>query len=123
MRGIVRDQLVKEIKLERTKEFRLHMTEAEAILWERLRKNKLNGLHFRRQQIINGFIVDFYCNAASVVIEVDGEVHDKQKAGDALRDRLMNEMGLFVLRVTNEAIHHNLPAVLQRIAQICQDRL
>jgi very-short-patch-repair endonuclease len=59
----------------------------------------LNGLHFRRQQIIKGFNVDCYCNAASVVVEVDGEVHDKKKAEDELRDRLMNEMGLYVLRI------------------------
>ncbi|HEX2953145.1 MAG TPA: DUF559 domain-containing protein [Bacillota bacterium] len=123
MRGIVRDQLVKDTKIERAKEFRLHMTEAEAILWERIHKNKLNGLHLRRQQIINGFIVDFYCHAASVVVEVDGEVHDKQKAEDALRDQLMNQMGLCVLRITNEEIRDNLPLVLQRIAEVCLDRL
>jgi very-short-patch-repair endonuclease len=54
------------------------MTPAERILWQELRGNKL-GAHFRRQQIIAGFIVDFYCHKVALVIEVDGDVHDLQK--------------------------------------------
>ncbi len=51
------------------------ITAAEARLWERLRNNQLAGLHFRRQQIIDGFIADFYCRAARLVVECDGAVH------------------------------------------------
>ena len=58
------------------------MTPAEKILWEELRANKL-GVHFRRQQVISGFIVDFYCHKAALVLEVDGDVHDLQQEEDA----------------------------------------
>ncbi len=73
--NIVIGQKVSPSKVERTKEFRRQMTPEEKILWQRLRANRLNGLHFRRQQIIDGFIVDFYCHSAGVVVEVDGEIH------------------------------------------------
>ncbi len=53
------------------------MTHAETILWNEIRANKL-GVHFRRHQVIAGFIVDFYCHAANLVIEVDGEIHENK---------------------------------------------
>ena len=52
----------------------LHMTPEEKILWGCLRGNKLNGLHFRRQQVIAGYIVDFYCHSVRLVIEIDGKI-------------------------------------------------
>jgi very-short-patch-repair endonuclease len=60
------------------------MTPAEKILWQELRVNKL-GVHFRRQQVIAGFIVDFYCHKAALVIEVDGDIHDLQQEENARR--------------------------------------
>ena len=69
------------------------MTPAEKTLWEELRANKL-GVHFRRQQVIQGFIVDFYCHKSALVIEVDGDVHDLQKEEDERRERVLSEMGL-----------------------------
>ena len=74
-------QKVTKEKQERAKELRRNMTPAEKILWHELRANKL-GVHFRRQQIIAGFIVDFYCHKAGLVIEVDGDIHDFQKEED-----------------------------------------
>ncbi|HCF30201.1 MAG TPA: restriction endonuclease, partial [Cyanobacteria bacterium UBA11049] len=82
--------------------------EVEKILWHHLRTNKLNGLHFRRQQVIDGFIVDFYCHAAGVVIEVDGAVHLQQVEYDARRDQILSLRGLRILRITNEEVKHNL---------------
>ena len=69
---IIPGQKVTKEKLQRAKELRRDMTPAEKLLWQELRANKL-GVHFRRQQIIVGFIVDFYCHKAALVIEVDGE--------------------------------------------------
>ncbi|MBC6941031.1 MAG: DUF559 domain-containing protein [Chloroflexi bacterium] len=57
----------------------------EKILWKELRASKL-GVYFRRQQVIQGFIVDFYCHMAGLVIEVDGDVHDLRKEEDERRD-------------------------------------
>ncbi len=85
------------------------------MLWERLRANRLRGLHFRRQQIIDGFIADFYCHAAGLVVEVDGPIHRWQRDNDATRDRVFESRGLTVLRVANEQVHHDIEAVLRRI--------
>jgi very-short-patch-repair endonuclease len=69
--GIIPGQTVTKEKLERSRQLRREMTPAEKILWQELRGNKL-GVHFRRQQVIAGFIVDFYCHKAGLVIELDG---------------------------------------------------
>src|SRR5258707_1243130 len=53
------------------------MTPAERRLWKALRRNALDGLHFRRQQVIEGYIADFYCDAAKLAIELDGAVHQE----------------------------------------------
>ncbi|MBI4201169.1 MAG: endonuclease domain-containing protein [Chloroflexi bacterium] len=96
------------------------MTDAEALLWQALRRNQLEGLHFRRQQIIDGFIVDFYCHTMGLVVEVDGEVHDRQKEYDAQRDYALKARGLKVLHVQNEAVENGLPGVLERILQMAR---
>jgi len=95
------------------------MTQEEKILWQHLRANGLNGLHFRRQQIIDGFIADFYCHAARLVIEVDGEIHQQQTEYDAERDRVLLARGLRLLRIKNEEVRQNLNSVLMRIATAC----
>ncbi len=77
-RNIVIGQGVQLAKVERARQLRREPTREEALLWERLRRNQLDGLHFRRQQIIDGFIVDFYCHAAGLVVEVDGPIHTRQ---------------------------------------------
>ena len=67
------------------------------------RANKL-GVHFRRQQVIQGFIVDFYCHRAGLVVEVDGDIHDLQKDEDERREKVLSEMGLRVVRFGNEVV-------------------
>ena len=121
-RHIVRGQKVADEKVQRAKEFRRQMTPEEALLWQRLRTNRLGGLHFRRQQVIAGFIVDFYCHAAGVVVEVDGGVHEQQVDEDTERDRILAAHGFRVVRVGNEEVQRNLPDVLARIAAVCRGR-
>ncbi len=65
VKNIVTNQKVTAQKLKRAKELRREMTPAEKILWEKIRANKL-GVHFRRQQVIQGFIVDFYCHPVKI---------------------------------------------------------
>jgi very-short-patch-repair endonuclease len=96
-KNIIPGQKVSKEKLQRSRELRRDMTPAEKILWQELRANKL-GLHFRRQQVILGYIVDFYCHKAELVIEVDGDIHDLQKEEDALRGNALKELGLRVIR-------------------------
>jgi very-short-patch-repair endonuclease len=76
--ALIRGQRVRAVKLARSRELRHNMTLAEKLLWERLRAHQLDGLRWRRQQIIDGFIVDFYCYAASLIIELDGAIHSNQ---------------------------------------------
>ncbi|MEI1375060.1 DUF559 domain-containing protein [Nostoc sp. UHCC 0926] len=95
------------------------MTLEEKILWQHLRANRLNGLHFRRQQIINGFIADFYCHATRLVIEVDGKIHEQQVEYDAERDKVLSARGLRLLRIKNEEVRHELDEVLMRISTAC----
>ena len=77
VRKIVKRQKVDPAKIQRAKDLRHQMTEEERLLWKCLRTHRLADLHFRRQQIIDGFIVDFYCHTAGLVVEVDGEVHEQ----------------------------------------------
>jgi very-short-patch-repair endonuclease len=105
---------------ERAKELRRNMTPAEKILWYQLRTDKLKGFHFRRQQAIDGYIVDFYCHAVALIIEVDGGIHKQQIEYDAERDAHLISRGFSILRFTNDEVMNNLPIVLERIRISCQ---
>jgi very-short-patch-repair endonuclease len=118
--NIVIGQKVTPVKVQLAKELRRQMTQEEKILWQNLRANRLNGLHFRRQQIIDGFIADFYCHTARLVIEVDGEIHQQQAEYDAERDKVLSARGLRLLRIKNEEVRQNLDSVLARIAKACE---
>ena len=121
-KNIIPGQRVAKEKLQRAKELRQDMTPAEKILWQELRGNKL-GVHFRRQQVIAGFIVDFYCHRADLVIELDGGVHEgsEQKASDIERDKVLGEMGLRVFRFKNEDVIGNLQRVLEKIRELISE--
>ena len=114
VKNIIPGQSVTKEKLQRAKELRREMTPAEKILWEELRANKL-GVHFRRQQVIQGFIVDFYCHKAGLVIEVDGDIHDLQKEEDERREKVLSALGLRVVRFRNDEVMRNLSAVVGKI--------
>ena len=123
VRNIVIGQKVDSSKIQRAKELRRQMTEEERILWQHLRANRLHGFHFRRQQIIDGFIVDFYCHAAGLVVELDGGVHQQQTDYDSERDKILSGRGLRILRFDNEEIRRDLASVLNRIAEVCRERI
>jgi very-short-patch-repair endonuclease len=117
VKNIIPGQRVSKEKLQRAKELRRDMTCAEKILWQELRANRL-GVHFRRQQIIAGFIVDFYCHKAALVVEVDGNIHDLQKEEDARREKVLSEMGLTIVCFRNEDVIQALPTVVERIRSL-----
>ena len=118
-RGLVMRPQGAPEKFRQAEHLRRAMTPAEAILWQHLRTRRLQGYHFRRQHVIAGFIVDFYCHTAGLVVEVDGAVHTTQVAYDAERDTVLAAHGLHLMRVTNSEIEQNLPTVLTRIAAAC----
>ena len=119
VKNIIPGQRVTKEKLQRAKELRRDMTSAEKILWQELRANKL-GVHFRRQQVIAGFIADFYCHKAALVVEVDGDIHDLQQEEDARREKVLHEMGLSILRFKNDEILRDLSSVVARIKGLLQ---
>ena len=118
-RNVVVGQRVTEGKVQRARQFRQALTPAEQLLWSALRTNKLCGLHFRRQQIIDGFIVDFYCHAAGLVAEIDGPSHDETREYGMERDRILAARDLHILRFRNDEVLRALPSVLEQIAAVC----
>ena len=107
------------ILIEEAKRMRKEPTDAEAALWELLRDKKL-GDKFRRQHLIDDFIVDFVCLSKNLVIEVDGGYHNDptQKEYDQQRTLYLNEKGFKVIRFTNEEVLGNTEAVLTKIKDI-----
>ena len=103
-------------KLPLAQKMRRLPTPAEAKLWSHLRAGRLRGLHFRRQQVIDGFIADFYCHAAGLVVELDGFVHQDQADYDAERTRILEERCLHILRFSNSRVEDECPSVLLEIA-------
>ena len=93
------------------------MTNAEVILWSRLRRKSFAGLRFRRQHPIGPFVADFACVAAHAVIEVDGGTHgtDEEVDYDRRRDALLRAEGWHVLRIRNEDIYRRLDDVMEGI--------
>jgi very-short-patch-repair endonuclease len=90
----------------RARELRRSQTLAERHAWYLLRNRRAIGFKFRRQVPIGDFIVDFYCDELKLVIEIDGDVHDKssQSQRDASRDRKLRELGYTVLRFSNSIV-------------------
>ena len=111
-KNIIKGQYISENKRILAKQFRQEMTPTEKIIWEKVRDNRL-GAKFRRQQIIAGFIADFYCHSASLAIEIDGATHDA--VADAERDAIFAGLGIQILRITNQEIYANLQKVEEKI--------
>ena len=120
-RSLITGQHVDKARLARAQEFRRRLTPAESKLWQRLQADRLEGFHFRRQQVIDRFIVDFYCHQASLVVEVDGGVHLDQTEYDHERDLYLKSRGLHILRFTNTEISNNLESVLSAILAACRE--
>jgi very-short-patch-repair endonuclease len=116
--GIVIGRRVDPDLLKRAEEFRKNPTPAEAALWKELRANGAR-FHFRRQQIISGFIVDFYCHEVSLVVEVDGDVHDVRVEADQEREAVLRGHGLDIIRFRNEVVLAHPGTTALHIHDIC----
>ena len=105
----------KPVTFIRARNLRENMTNAELILWNRIRNNQLLGFRFKSQHPVAGFIADFYCHKAKLVLEADGLIHRTQKEYDLDRDKVFNDLGLTVIRFSNEEIEYNTDSVIQTI--------
>ena len=103
----------------RAKELRKLATPAEKILWDHLRNRRFYGLKFRRQHPIGNFIIDFYCPAHRLVVEIDGDIHQFQKSEDQARTDRLEDMGYKIIRIWNHEIERHLDSVLDAIAEQC----
>ncbi|MBQ8466631.1 MAG: endonuclease domain-containing protein [Prevotella sp.] len=110
------DPMLYGLLLEHARYNRNHPTEAEAILWDYLRAERL-GVAFKRQHIIGDYIVDFVCLPARLIIELDGGYHQipRQQVEDAQRTEWLESKGYRVLRFTNEDLFHGIDRVLDKI--------
>jgi very-short-patch-repair endonuclease len=97
------------------RQMRREPTAAENRLWQRLRNKQIFGYKFRRQHAIDRFIVDFICNQAQLVIEVDGEIHDYTQEEDRIRQDFLESQGLRVIRFRNEEVLGNIDGVVEEI--------
>jgi len=91
------------------------MTEAEQLLWHRLRNRQLGGWKFRRQHPFGPFIVDFVCPAKKIIVEVDGGQHAINVKEDAERSRYLQQQGYRILRFWNNDILNEMDSILEVI--------
>lgn len=108
-----------------SRDLRNNMTDAELLLWRRLRRKQVHGLQFYRQKPILNYIVDFYCPVANLVIECDGSQHytDDGLEADRVRDECLAGLGLMVLRFDNRQILNEIDGVVEMVFEIVRQRL
>lgn len=101
------------------RQLRRNQTDVERILWQRLRNKQLSNLRFFRQYSIGSYILDFYCPAKKLAIEVDGGQHALQsnEVNDTTRRLYLEEKNVHVLRFWNNEVLSNIDGVLQKIAE------
>lgn len=115
--GLKTRRLMRREKLQKAREMRLAPTPAEAALWAKLRMGA-TGFKFRRQALVRGYIVDFWCPRAKLVVEVDGGYHhtEEQYEYDRSRTEHLRALGISVMRLRNELVLESPVAA----AQLCK---
>ncbi len=99
------------------KELRTNSTEAEIILWNHIKSSKLGGKKFRRQHSVDGYVLDFYCAAERLGIELDGAGHftDEGKKNDIDRTRHLEAYNIRIIRLENSLVLNDIKSVLNEI--------
>ena len=100
-----------------SRQLRKNMTDAESLLWSKIKGKQLKNCQFYRQKVIENYIVDFYCSKAKLVIELDGGQHytSEGKGKDRKRDDYMASLGLRVLRFSDKEVFENLDGVFEKV--------
>lgn len=104
---------------ERRVELRNKSTPSENLFWNELRNSKL-GVKFKRQHSIGGYILDFYCAEKKLIVELDGEIHNKRevKEYDQVRDKFFKELGYKIIRFLNVEIESNIQLTLKKLQSL-----
>ncbi len=114
--GVTRRGKTPDDLLAKAKSLRASQTEAEEKLWARLRAGRLNGLKFRRQVPFSaGYVADFVCPSAKLIVELDGSQHADQIEYDAMRTRVFESQGYRVIRFWNNQVLKETDAVLRAV--------
>ena len=115
----------RKILKEPARALRTNMTDAEQVLWHRIRRKQIQDVQFYRQKPLLSFIVDFYCPAAKLVVELDGSQHFEtvHQAEDRARDAALAGLGLQVLRFDNRQVLLKTDAVLAVIDEAVKGRM
>jgi very-short-patch-repair endonuclease len=100
---------------QKARQLRNKTTTAEQLLWKRVKGKQICNARFRRQHPISKFIVDFYCHAAKLIIEIDGKIHLKNKEYDKERTDILKSYNLEVIRFSNMEIETNIEKVIKKI--------
>ena len=102
-----------------SRQLRKNMTDAERLLWAKIRMKQLKGYQFYRQKPIGDYIVDFFCPRAKLIVEVDGSQHfsDETTEYDRIRDEYLSSLGLRVLRFTNTEVLTHIEGVVESIEE------
>mgnify|MGYP001343429218 CR=1 FL=1 len=102
-----------------SRQLRENMTDAERLLWAKIRMKQLKGYQFYRQKPIGDYIVDFFCPRAKLVIEIDGSQHlvGETIEYDRIRDEYLSNHGLRVLRFTNTDVLKHIESVVESIEE------
>ena len=104
------------------RKLRRTQTPAEKLFWQVIKNRQVANLKFKRQHPVGPFIVDFYCHEASLIIEVDGDVHDVEeiKIYDKQREAYLKNKGYSILRFTNEEVVAELDRVVREIEKVAK---
>lgn len=97
-----------KIKIQLAGEFRKSPTKSEKMMWHNLRRNNFKDLYFRRQHVIDGYIVDFYCPKLKLAIEVDGSIHQEQVKEDRERQKILEAKKIKFFRVSSWEVENNI---------------
>ena len=105
------------------RQFRKNPTKAENIFWQAVRNRQISNHKFYRQYPIEFiyfnktryFIADFYCHESKLVVEIDGGIHETQKDYDKLRTEIINQLGMKVIRFSNEEVMGSMSQVIKRL--------
>ncbi len=111
-----------KVLLERAREMRSQPNDVESSVWKGLRAKRLRGFKFRRQHPIGIYIVDFYCHAALLVIELDGVTHLGKEAHDAARQSWLEAPGLLVIRFGSRELDDGIDEFLEIVWRHCVAR-
>ena len=106
---------MRPVRTQRGRQLRREMTRVEWKLWSRLSRGRLAGVRFRRQAPIGPYVVDFYCPAGKLVIEVDGPAHAETLAQDAVRDDWLKSHGYRVLRFSADLAYRKTDEIVDAL--------